>query len=212
MDVWPFLCQFPGCGRKFKRKDVFKNHQRTHAKDFDSSLVYSSSSGLNVASSVTSLSSPGSSPGMTSTNATSRHTTAVLEEQTESEEGREEDDNNEEEHLQTDFDARRGERITSNPDKLSSMNQEDLSVQRKDTRRTRSSTNVIDILLTSPSFKANQNNIRQLRSLRSSPKRISFASKNQVVIEQDDDDELNDETADDVYQIDRDDHDSPNGE
>lgn len=33
MDVWPFSCDWPGCGRKFKRKDVFKNHQRTHRKE-----------------------------------------------------------------------------------------------------------------------------------------------------------------------------------
>lgn len=33
MDVWPFSCEWPGCGRKFKRKDVFKNHQRTHRKE-----------------------------------------------------------------------------------------------------------------------------------------------------------------------------------
>ena len=181
MDVWPFSCQFPGCGRKFKRKDVFKNHQRTHAKDFSldssSSLMYS---GLNVASSVTSLSSPGSSPGMTSTNSR-RLTSAVLEE-VESE-GREDDDNND--VLDTQFDSR-GERLTTNPDKLSSMNQEELSVQRNEGRRTRSSSNVM--LLTSPSssLKTNQNHVKQLRSPRS-----SFASKvvtqNQVVIEQDDD-------------------------
>ncbi|RWS28546.1 zinc finger protein 84-like protein [Leptotrombidium deliense] len=33
-DVWPFRCEFIGCGRKFKRKDVFKNHQRTHGRDY----------------------------------------------------------------------------------------------------------------------------------------------------------------------------------
>ncbi|RWS13562.1 hypothetical protein B4U79_10776 [Dinothrombium tinctorium] len=36
-DVWPYHCDYAGCGRKFKRKDVFKNHQRTHGKEFQDS-------------------------------------------------------------------------------------------------------------------------------------------------------------------------------
>ena len=93
MDVWPFSCDVNGCGRKFKRKDVFKNHQRTHAKDFALNFPASmepSQVNVHVGSSVTSLSSPSSSPGVTT-----RGTTAVVEEDFDDEEqeaGKEEEE------------------------------------------------------------------------------------------------------------------------
>lgn len=35
VDFWPYCCAYSNCGKKFKRKDVFKNHHRTHEKNGD---------------------------------------------------------------------------------------------------------------------------------------------------------------------------------
>lgn len=29
---WPFVCTIQNCGRKFKRRDIFRNHEKTHRK------------------------------------------------------------------------------------------------------------------------------------------------------------------------------------